>query len=194
MKTVLLVPGFKEGFRSRDYKSTVNTIEKAGYKVKFTPIKWGRTTINDWLAELELEYSKYDPKETILAGFSFGAMTAFAAASKQNPHELWLFSLSPYFNEDIHSKDMKKSWLNHIGHRRVSEFDQLNFQDLAKKVKCKTLIFAGNEELNKWPGMKQRSLDAEKLIKNNTLITIDGVGHDVSHELYMGAIKQAIQF
>lgn len=192
MKTVLLVPGFKENLKSRDYQSTMNTIEKAGYKVKFVPIQWDRTIINDWLAELELEYSKYDSKETILAGFSFGAMTAFTAASKQNPYELWLFSLSPYFKEDIHSKNMRKSWLTHIGHRRVSAFEKLNFQDLAKRINCKTLIFAGNEELNKWPGMKHRALYAKKTIQNTTFITIDGVGHDISDNLYIEAIRQAI--
>lgn len=192
MKTVLLVPGFKENLESRNYRSTMNAIEKAGYRVKFTPIQWDRTTIEDWLAELEFEYSKYDPKEIILAGFSFGAMTALTTASKQNPYELWLFSLSPYFNEDIHSKNMKKSWLNHIGHRRVSAFDKINFQYLAKKIKCATLIFVGNEELDKWPGMKHRALDAEELIKNSSLIIVDGIGHDVSDRLYIDAIKQAI--
>ncbi len=192
MKTVLLVPGFKENLKSRDYKSILNTIKKSGYKVKLVPIQWNRTTIDDWLAELELEYSKYDPKETILAGFSFGAMTAFTAAARKNSCELWLFSLSPYFSEDIHSKNMRKSWLNHIGHRRVSAFDRLNFQNLAKRIKCKTLIFAGSEELNKWSGMRYRAFNAKRLIENSALITIDGVGHDVSDKLYISAIRHAI--
>lgn len=192
MKTVLLVPGFKENLESRDYKSTIKAIEECGYNVKFVTIQWDRTTIDDWLVALESEYSRHDPQETILAGFSFGAMTAFIGASKQNPYELWLFSLSPYFNEDIHSKNMRKSWLSHIGHRRVSAFDKFTFKDLAKEVKCKTIIFAGKNELNKWAGMKHRALSAEKLIENNTLVIIDNVEHDVSNNLYIDAIRQAI--
>lgn len=192
MKTVLFVPGFKEGMKSRDYKSTIKAIESSGYKVRFVPIKWDRTTIEDWLNELEAEYSKHDPKETILAGFSFGAMTALVAATKQNPSELWLFSLSPYFHEDIHSSHMRKSWLQHIGHRRVSAFNKLNFKDLAKTILCKTFIFAGQAELNKWPDMKHRTTSAERLIQESKLPVIDGVGHDVSDERYFDAIKQAI--
>lgn len=192
MKTVLFVPGFKEDLNFRDYRSTIKAIEKAGYKVKFIPIQWDRTTIDNWLVELELEYSKHDPKETILAGFSFGAMTAFVAATKQNPSELWLFSLSPYFHEDIHSKDMKKSWLNHIGHRRVTNFDMFDFQSLARTIQCKTLIFAGQIEMDKWPIMKDRATNAQKLIQGSKLIIVDNVGHNVSHKLYIDAIKQVI--
>lgn len=192
MKTVLFVPGFKEDLKSRNYKSTIKAIKESGYNVKFVSIQWDRTTIDDWLVELESEYSKYNPKETILAGFSFGAMTAFTSATKQNPSELWLFSLSPYFNEDIHSVNMKKSWLNHIGHRRVSAFDKLNFQDLARRIKCKTLIFARKTEIDKWPDMRDRTFNAEKLINNSELFIIDGVGHDVSDRLYIDALKEAI--
>ena len=112
MKTVLFVPGYPENLESRDYVSTISSIETAGYVVKFVPIEWARTTIDDWVAELEAEYSKHDPRDTVLAGFSFGAMTAFVAASKRNPSELWLFSLSGYFDEDIKNKEMKKSWLD----------------------------------------------------------------------------------
>lgn len=192
MKTVLLVPGFKEDLKSRDYKSTIKAIEDSGYKVCFVPIHWDRTAIDDWSRQLKSEYSKYNPKETILAGFSFGAMTVFVNATKQNPSELWLFSLSPYFNEDIHSKNMRKSWLNHIGHRRVSAFDKLVFKDLAKSIQCRTLIFAGKTELEKWPGMKTRTLNAKDLILGSTLTVIDTVGHDVSDKLYIDTIRQAI--
>lgn len=192
MKTVLFIPGFKEDLKFRDYQSAIKAIEGAHYKVLFVPIRWDRTTIDDWVRELELEYVKHNPKETILAGFSFGAMTAFMAATKQNPSELWLFSLSPYFNEDIHSKNMKKSWLHHIGHRRVAAFDNLRFTDLAKAIHCKTLIFAGKSEIDKWPDMKSRILTAEKVINNSTLMIINNVGHDVADKLYIEAIRQAI--
>ena len=192
MKTVLFVPGFRETLSTRDYKSAIDAIRDSGYGVKFVPVNWNRTTIDDWLNELETEYSKLDPKDTILAGFSFGAMTVYAAATKQNPAELWLFSLSPYFSEDIHSKDMRKSWLNNIGHRRTSAFGKLNFKKLAKSIHCKTLIFAGEIEINKWPGMKKRALRANKLVPNSKLYVVEDVGHDVSDKRYIEAIKQAI--
>jgi len=68
---------------SRDYASIIRAIKAQGYKVKFVPINWKRTTINQWADELEAVYNKCDPKQTIIAGFSFGAMTAFVVATKQ---------------------------------------------------------------------------------------------------------------
>lgn len=87
---------------------------------------------------------------------------------------------------------MKKSWLNHIGHRRVSAFDKLNFKDLAKTVQCKTLIFAGEAELAKWPDMKARTLSAEKYITESQLSIVNAVGHDVADKRYIDAIRRVI--
>jgi len=192
MKTVLFVPGYQEDLNSRDYDATIKAIESKGYKIKFVPITWKRTTIDNWLEELETEYSKHDPKNTILAGFSFGAMTAFVAASRKNPSELWLCSLSSYFNEDNASPSQKKSWLTNLGHRRVSAFDALNFKELSSKIHCKTLLFYGQRELDKWPVMNERAIGAQKLLKNNLYLPVPDVGHDVADEKYILKIRQSI--
>lgn len=192
MKTVLFVPGFKEHITSRDYTSTIDAIKKSGYIVEFVDINWDKTTIDNWLATLEERYLQYNPSDVILAGFSFGAMTAYVAAARRVPSELWLCSLSPYFHEDIQSEHMKKSWLSYIGHRRVAAFDKLIFRSLAAKIRCKTLIFAGAIEMNKWPDMKKRTLEAEELLANITLYIVEHVGHDVADASYTATIQRAI--
>ena len=78
MKTVLLVPGFRQDLKTHDYKALLDAIETKGHKVVFVPILWKRTTIDDWVDQLKRVYEKHDPNETILAGFSYGAMTVFA--------------------------------------------------------------------------------------------------------------------
>jgi pimeloyl-ACP methyl ester carboxylesterase len=192
MKTVLFVPGYPEDINSRDYASVMKAIEKQGYKVKFVPIKWKRTTIHDWIQELEKVYSKYDPSETILAGFSYGAMTTFMVATKKNPSQLWLFSLSPYFAEDLKSKNMKPTWLKQIGHRRVTAFNELNFKKLALLIQCKTLLFVGELEVKKWPVIGERVVAAHRLLGNNEFITVKNVGHDVSDKVYIDKITGSL--
>lgn len=194
MKTVLFVPGYQENIKSRDYISTIKEIEAADYKVKFVPIQWARTTIDNWVAELETEYSKHDSQNTILAGFSFGAMTAFIAASKRNPSELWLFSLSGYFDEDIASKDMKKSWLSSLGHRRIAAFSKLNYNNLARKISCKVLLFVGQTEMDMWPTMKYRTNESPKYLTNAKLTIVENVGHDVTDPRYIKAVSRLIRF
>jgi pimeloyl-ACP methyl ester carboxylesterase len=191
MKTVLFVPGFDEDIDDRDYTSTISAIEDKGYKVKFVDIQWKRTTINDWTAELDVIYAKYDPKDTILAGFSFGAVTAFMSAVKRSPSELWLFSLSPYFIEDLNNRDMKPSWLKQIGHRRVTAFARLSFVNLVKKIHSKIILIYGDQELPKWPDIAYRYKVTDGLKSAQVKIVV-GAGHDVSNSNYIHAIEELI--
>lgn len=190
MKTVLFVPGFKEDINSRNYQSAVSAIEQKGYIVKFISINWGRTTIEDWLFELNNEYKKYNQKDVILAGFSFGAMTALVTASKNNPYELWLFSLSPYFLQDL--PKLKKYWISLIGLRLKEAFINLNFDEIAKTIECKTLLFYGEIEALKYPILKERVLIANKLISNSKLIVASNCDHDVADCNYIKAITNNI--
>ncbi len=190
MKTVLFVPGFQESFTSRNYRSTVDAIKAKGYEVVFVDINWKRTILSDWVEQLDEVYSEHNPAETILAGFSYGSMTAFVSASKRNPSELWLFSLSPYFSDDI--PEVKQAWLNYIGKRRTEYFRQLDFNELASKILCKTLIVYGALEARRYPLIGRRSRIAHNNISGSSLVCVSGVAHDVTNPLYVAAIKAAI--
>ncbi len=192
MKTVLFVPGFQENLQTRDYSKTINAIEARGYKVKFISINWRGTTIINWVKDLNLVYAKFDPKETVLAGFSYGAMTTFVTATKRNPSELWLFSLSPYFSEDVKSLHTKLAWIRDIGIRRVLAFEKLNFRELSKAIDCKVLLFAGGLELEKFPNLDRRIKSAHSLISNSELILAAGVGHNVVDPKYINSIVNNI--
>jgi pimeloyl-ACP methyl ester carboxylesterase len=186
MKTVLFVPGYKESLKSRHYDALLQAIKKRGYIVKFIPINWTRTVIDDWANELKQEYIKHDPAKTILAGFSFGAMTAFVAAAECNPSELWLCSLSPYFAEDLNR--LSKSWLTFVGKRRVQAFSTLRFSKKAKLIRCRTFIFVGDLEAIKYPLLLTRAKLAHKAIRQSKLIDVPDCGHDVTHPKYIASI------
>jgi esterase/lipase len=190
MKTVLLVPGNRETLENRPYPNLIKAIKKTGYKVKFIPINWKYTTINDWIAQLEKEYLKLDPKNTVLAGFSFGSITVFLEATKRPPAELWLFSLSPYFAEDLPM--LKNRWKKGIGIKRVKAFEQIKFNKFVKNISSKTLIFAGELEMKRNPQLNYRFEDAHSKIKNSKFIVAENVDHDVTHPNYIKAIVENI--
>jgi len=135
-------------------------------------------------------YGKYDQANTILAGFSYGALTAFVVASQRPPTELWLFSLSPYFSEDIPL--LKLAWLRYIGKQRTERFWRVSFNDLAPKVICKTLVFLGEKEAKDSPILEQRAIKASKLLPKAQLIIIPGADHDATESRYIEAIKKSI--
>ena len=188
MKTVLFIPGFQESLDSRDYTAVLKAIEVKGYGVKFVSISWSRTTIADWVKEFGKTYKDYDTSQTVLAGFSYGAMTAFVAAAECLPAELWLFSLSPYFAEDI--PKLKTWWLSEIGKRRTEEFRKLSIQQLASTISCPTHIFYGEKE--GWPIVKDRAVETHGLIPLSTLTEVLGAGHDVADSNYIAAITEII--
>lgn len=192
IKTVLFIPGFEETIDSRDYRATMRAIESRGYNVVFVPISWSRKTIDDWVVEFGHEYAQYDPADTILAGFSFGATTAFVAATHRQPVEVWLFSLSPYFAEDFVSKNMKKSWVTHIGHRRADAFRRLSFAKLQAKINAPTILFYGQNEIDKWPVMAERAYDAKRRMRYARFVAIPDVGHDIADPAYIQAIVEHI--
>lgn len=189
-KTVLFVPGGKESLSSRDYLAVMQDIEGCGHDVQFVSIEWNRTTIHDWVSQLETEYGKYDPRQTVLAGFSFGALTAFVAASNRLPAELWLFSLSPFFAEDLPNI---KAWeLARLGKRRVQAAKEVSFRKLAKKITCPVRILAGTKELSMWPEMEFRFEQASSELLDVSPVRIDGVGHAIDNPLYRAAITKFI--
>jgi len=188
MKTVLFIPGFSK----RDCTAVIDAIASHGYSVKFVPIKYARTTIDNWVAEVDAIYTKLDPQQTILAGFSCGAMAALVSASKINPAELWLFSLSPYFAEDFKNTLMDPSWGKSLGKRRMTVFEKTYFKKLANNILCKTILFVGQYELNEWPIMVSRQNHAKTMLKNSELIIVPNSGHDVTDKKYIQAIKNSI--
>jgi pimeloyl-ACP methyl ester carboxylesterase len=186
MKTVLFVPGYYESIDDRDYNAVIRAIELKGYKVKFVPITWVRTTLKDWLPEFTKIYEKYDAKNTILAGFSFGSLITLCAAAMRNPAGLWLFSLSPYFVEDI-PKDKRDMY--GLGHRRISAFKETVGEGLYNKIGCQTTVFVGEKEDK---NVYNRAIRTNKLLTNCELIKVPDSGHDVANPHYIEAIKANI--
>lgn len=188
-KTVLFVPGFKESRDSRDYQSVISAIESKGYVVRFVSISWDRTTIYSWVEQLESVYSDHDPEQTILAGFSFGAMTALSTAVKRNPYQLWLFSLSPYYAEDISTLAKYNEELATVGKRRMQAFENLNFQPIVDRINCKSLVLVGEDEYTE---TKERCKLAAKQLKGSRLVKVANTAHDVSDKQYIEQIVRYI--
>lgn len=191
MKTVLFIPGFQEDITSRDYRKTIRTIERAGYRVKFVPINWFRTTIEQWVEELNAVYDQHDPADVILAGFSYGAMTAFMAATKRSPAAVWCFSLSPFFSEDLSQVGYFASWLKAIGHRRRESFMKLEFSHLIKTISSNMLFFYGELELKHWTDITYRHSVVKKVARADEIF-IPHAKHDVTSDHYIDAIAHAI--
>lgn len=182
-----LIPGWGEDLNDRNYEAILNVYKQAGYEPQFLPITWSYRTIEDWVEEIKNKLSKNQIQNSLLSGFSFGAMTAFSVAGTyQNPKKLHLFSLSCYYNDD----KPKTSWLQSIGKRRAASFKAINFSKLASNIKCSTDIYCGSKE---GPEMLHRANQANKAIASSRLFIVDGVSHDATDPQYVRTIKTALK-
>ncbi len=187
MKTVLFVPGFMEDYASRDYETLLADIESKGYRAQFVSIAWRRTVIDDWVGELHEVYGTHNPKHTVLAGFSFGALVALLAASQRQPAALWLCSLSPFFAEDM--PDLKVAWMHDIGERRAARFRKLSFSAIVPKVGCPILLAGGANEVP--PVAKRRNQAAEAWPHAVSCVAPD-CAHDVTNPHYRQTLLEHI--
>lgn len=188
-KVAIIIPGFGYSGKEKEYKKVAGFFAAKGIAPVVADIRWKRRTFSEYLAQFDDEYGKYfkNNKEVYVLGFSFGAMMSSVISSRHKSKVLMLCSLSPYFKEDL--PRIKKWWKSWIGKGRLEEFKKLSFTNLAKNIKCKTFILAGNKE---GPEVGYRAKDALKKIKNSKLIFIEGVKHDISDSRYLAKIKKVI--
>jgi alpha/beta superfamily hydrolase len=184
-----LIPGSGENLKSRNYQAVLNIYKCHGYDPVFVPIKWRYSTIKDWTKQVEATISKKELADSLLSGFSFGAMIAFNVAANTNPKQLFLFSLSPYFKEDMPLPKKYEMW---AGKRRIAAFRELSFNQLATSINCPTTIFLGSKESKKYADMRRRREEAHKHIKNSELISVADTAHDVSAPHYLEAIDKKL--
>lgn len=185
-----LIPGNKEDINSRDYQAVLDVYEQSGYEPVFMPIHWEYKTINDWTKQVVNTVSKEDLQNSLLSGFSFGSMIAFSVAAQINPRQLLLFSLSPYFREDMPLPKKYEEW---AGKRRIAAFKKLSFNQLAAKIYCPATIFLGAKEQEKYKDVRHRSQEAQKRIIGAKFVLVPNTAHDVGDPRYVESIRQILK-
>ncbi len=195
LKTVLLAPGF-EGERCLEYDLVLSDIEACGYRAEFAPIMWYQrpvrrrtqyTTLDDWVADLSHMYEPYDPAETVLAGYSYGAFAALFTAARRPPSELWLFTLSAYLPEDL--PYLPSEWLDERGPAMIESFQKADWTGALSAITCKTLLTVGGLEPSLW---QRRAQAAHAAIPSSRLRILPGAGHDLGSLPYRIGLVRAI--
>jgi pimeloyl-ACP methyl ester carboxylesterase len=182
VKTVIYIPGL--GAAPGNESAAITTIEQKGYQVVGVQIDW-KAPVEDWAAQTLVAYAKFDPEETILAGFSMGAYIAVVAGAMRVPAELWLFSLSPRFAEDFPLPG-KSAEIHPRKH--LEAFQMIHFARLAPSVTCKTTLVMGSEEATRFPNLARRVREAHEQLPDSRLIVIPDAGHNIAHPAYLDAI------
>ncbi len=104
MKSFYIIPGWKEYSRYKVYQSLANIAKKKGYEVIFYEIDWGKK-MSEQIFPVE--------KNSIVFGFSLGAILALLIAQKYECKKLILASMTPLYS--FKDKEMRKALIDLLG-------------------------------------------------------------------------------
>lgn len=187
-KILYLIPGFGEDTKLEKYSEVKNIFKKQKFKIIPIKITWKYKTMSDYVREFLKQYKQHSNSDDVyILGFSYGAIISIIVSTQVHLKAQFVCSLSPFFKEDLPT--IKERRKRYIGLKRLSDFESLSFNQLAKNITCKTYIFAGTKE---WPEVEKRAKNASKLIKNNELFMIDGAKHDIWQKVYLELLQKVI--
>ena len=155
------------------YRKFQKTIGKDCYV--FAPT-WKYHSIEDWINEYECFIIENNIRDFTAIGFSVGAY--IIACSKIVPQKTIYASMSPLFADDIHKWTPKM--IRPLGKWRINSVGTY-----AKKPE--TTFIVGEKELPIVFDMVKR------ISGNSKVITIKGVGHDISDKKYFDTVIDLIK-
>lgn len=186
---VLFSPGIeKPRSKIEWYLPLLDAIETGGYEVEFVETTWSGYTLDQKLDSLRRRYIAHDPVSTILAGFSLGAWLSTLVAAEVSPQELWLFSLSGAYREDLALTP--EGFRSFMGKSRLEFCSRYSFAEIAPRIQARrTWIFAGTEELSV---LRNRCMQAARQISNAQLIEIPGMKHSINHPALLTQVREVL--
>ncbi|PJE74314.1 MAG: hypothetical protein COV01_02345 [Candidatus Taylorbacteria bacterium CG10_big_fil_rev_8_21_14_0_10_41_48] len=124
-KRIYIIPGYGETTRRKPYMKLAQIASDLGYEVTKINPDWAGGLMTDWVKSFveKTHGSKYE--NSLVIGFSFGAVIAILGAQQTRFRKIILCSLSPYFSEDI--KDLPPEVWDTFGNKHKVDFKKHPF-------------------------------------------------------------------
>ena len=188
MKTAIVLAG-RHDITDKMYKPILNEFKAQGWeKVIFYEPDWSVKSVQKLVSDF-LEKIPDHTQPLTLMGFSLGAMIALIASGKLSVKNLILCSPSGYFLEyDRILTNEDKVWAN----TELADFREFSAVQVIRKARVgRSVILAGENELQEWPDFKQWIEDLKRLT-DWRYVQIPNVGHKIEDSGYQTEIRKII--
>lgn len=187
-KKLYIVPGFGGHASDKYYQQVRKYAQENGYTVIPVPIQWRWTTIDRWIKDFEEVVDKKTVEQSVVLGFSLGALVAVLVSTKFSFKKMIICSLSPYFQEDL----PKLPILAHeaLGKRRMNAFRVHPFPLLTQRTPISFII--GDKDFHLAIERTQQAYKMWRCNKKNIKI-LQGVGHTIASPEYLKEIKKHLK-
>lgn len=133
-KKIYIIPGWQETCRRKQYQKLKQALKQKGYNVILKNIDWNQK-LSKQIFEIE--------KESILFGFSMGAILAYLIAQKYKCKLVILASMTPM--RHFKGGDQENILIDVIGKEIVLDIKK----HLESKIKTKKVLMYGDKENEK---------------------------------------------
>lgn len=133
MKKILyIIPGLRESCDSKPYRLCAEAAKEQGYEVVCNNVDWGKSLSLQMFAV---------PKESVVFGFSLGAILAWLVAQKYPCRHLILASMTPHYS--FTDPKIKKALVDLMGKKFID--DVIVHLKPKHKAKKQTILYGDRE-------------------------------------------------
>ncbi len=147
MKYLFIVPGFGETGKESCYKEISKCAKSKGFKSITISVVWDRNTLSTWIKEVKKildKYSREELRESIILGFSFGALISQEIAKDIIFDKVISCSCSPYYKENL--KYFPKEVYVFFGKKRMKDFENYSINSYKKSKIRNFIAFFGEKD------------------------------------------------
>lgn len=194
MKTAFLLGGFDLHSTAKDglYPVIEQGLRAHGYNVVPTDISWRRKVHTQYVKEFIELYNSQKTEHNIIIGNSFGAVVAFLATPQIDVDEIYLCSLSPFFNED-RQRLPDAYGIKYFGKRRLNDLRSYSADEVAASINgTKVHVLYGEKEHQTSPPLVARCQEVAKLVLGADIHEIAGAPHNLTNPIYSQAVVSAV--
>lgn len=188
MDTVLYVPG-RFPYDIASDQSKIDRLARRGKSFERIILPHDGT-VDDWLELVGIKYRKLRPANTILVGFSLGAVVAYLLAAEEVPKKLILASLPAWCRERIGT--IPKSSTERFTNDQIRAFKAHSFDALAPRITCPTELLVGSHEAETSSSLWENVHVMASLIPHARRTIVPGVAHEIEHPKYEQALVEAL--
>jgi len=137
MANIIIYPGWGESFKEACYLKLANTLQSTGHKVTCMNLDWRKPLSNNVFRA---------PKDSVIIGFSYGAIITYLIAQKYPCKKIILCSLSP-LQKFSHNQNMK-DYQKHMSYEQAKAMadDTQKIKINLKKLKVPYITLVGELE------------------------------------------------
>ena len=187
MKNIYIIPGYYES--EFDFSYTKVFLKSKGFNVTIVPIIWKYKKVSDWVKQVNTYFSSNNISESIIIGFSAGALVLSLVDIDQSKTNHIILCSMPYTLGKLITKEVEKD-ISFLGVKRILELKKVDVYPQLKKIKfAKFDVVCGELES---PALRKHMKKIHTIVKRSKFSLLPRAVHDLNSNHYVEGLYNLV--